>query len=173
MIQRTRRRGHTFGIVGRIRATSPSDRSQCAVGQGDAPTHHRRDLADRRRHVPICDELADLLLPFHAGQGLVLRPDKPYEVGKRYRWDFRGEFEACCLQAGLDLIVVTPHVLRHTFASTAAQQGVSLYKIAAWMGHSQSDVTELYAHLAAYDDDINRLNPSVKPKRRRQLRLVK
>lgn len=53
---------------------------------------------------------------------------------------------------------VTPHVMRHTFASIAAQGGVSLFKIGAWMGHSMSEVTEIYAHLAAYDDDINQLN---------------
>jgi integrase len=54
--------------------------------------------------------------------------------------------------------VITPHALRHTFASTLAQRGDSLYKIAAWMGHSSASVTELYAHLTAYDDDIRRLN---------------
>ena len=53
---------------------------------------------------------------------------------------------------------VTPHVMRHTFASLAAQAGVSLYKIGVWMGHSSSEVTEIYAHLAAYDPDINQLN---------------
>ncbi len=38
------------------------------------------------------------------------------------------------------------------------QRGVSLFKIAAWMGHRAAQVTELYAHLTAYDDDIGRLN---------------
>jgi integrase len=59
--------------------------------------------------------------------------------------------------AGLDE-TFTPHVLRHTFASLAAQAGVSLYKIGTWMGHTMSEVTEIYAHLAQFDPDINRLN---------------
>jgi site-specific recombinase XerD len=53
---------------------------------------------------------------------------------------------------------VTPHVMRHTFASLAAQAGISLYKIGQWMGHSSSEVTEIYAHLAAYDADIDRMS---------------
>jgi integrase/recombinase XerD len=52
----------------------------------------------------------------------------------------------------------TPHDLRHTFASLAAQEGVSLYKIGSWMGHTMAEVTEIYAHLAQYDKDIERLN---------------
>ena len=46
--------------------------------------------------------------------------------------------------------------MRHTFASLYAQAGVSLYKIGSWMGHSSSEVTEIYAHLAEYDADINK-----------------
>lgn len=49
------------------------------------------------------------------------------------------------------------HLFRHTFASRAAQDGVSLYKIAAWMGHRDVRTTEIYAHLqAGYDPDIER-----------------
>ena len=36
---------------------------------------------------------------------------------------------------------------------------MSLYKIGSWMGHSSSEVTEIYAHLAAYDADINKGSP--------------
>ncbi len=48
------------------------------------------------------------------------------------------------IDAKLDVRVISPHV--------------SLFKIAAWMGHSTAQVTERYAHLTAYDDDIGRLN---------------
>lgn len=42
---------------------------------------------------------------------------------------------------------VTLNTLRHTFASHLAMQGVSLFHIAQWLGHSTTHVTELYAHL--------------------------
>ena len=50
-----------------------------------------------------------------------------------------------------------PHMLRHTFASWAATQGVSIFKISEWLGHSMVQLTQdTYAHLQAYDGDIER-----------------
>ena len=47
------------------------------------------------------------------------------------------------------------HLLRHTFASRLAQAGVSLYKIAQWMGHSDVKTTQIYAHLQpGFDPEI-------------------
>ncbi len=52
------------------------------------------------------------------------------------------------------------HLFRHTFASRAAQAGVSLYKIAAWLGHTDVRTTQIYAHLQqAYDKDIEAAAP--------------
>ena len=49
------------------------------------------------------------------------------------------------------------HLFRHTFASRLVQAGVSLYKVAEWMGHSDVRTTRIYAHLAqGYDTDIER-----------------
>ena len=50
----------------------------------------------------------------------------------------------------------TPHSLRHTFASQLAIKGVSLYKISKWLGHADFKTTQIYAHLQAHDEDINR-----------------
>jgi len=50
---------------------------------------------------------------------------------------------------------VTPHVLRHTFASQLALKGVSLYKIQQWLGHSDPKTTMIYAHLQAHDEEID------------------
>ena len=47
------------------------------------------------------------------------------------------------------------HLLRHTFASRLAQRGVSLYKIASMLGHSDVRMARIYAHLqGGYDPDI-------------------
>jgi site-specific recombinase XerD len=42
---------------------------------------------------------------------------------------------------------VTAHVLRHSFAATAAEMGFSLLTIAGLLGHSMPGVTALYAHM--------------------------
>jgi integrase len=43
---------------------------------------------------------------------------------------------------------VTPHVLRHSFASVAADLGFSELTIAALLGHRKASVTSKYAHHA-------------------------
>ena len=44
---------------------------------------------------------------------------------------------------------ITPHTLRHTFASKLAQKGMSLYEIGMLLGHTSSATTEIYAHLCS------------------------
>jgi len=52
------------------------------------------------------------------------------------------------------------HLLRHTFASRLAQAGVSLYKIAQWLGHSDIRTTRIYAHLqVGFDPEIEAAGP--------------
>ena len=110
------------------------------------------------RAIPICDELLTILNRYRQLGGFVLAPKKKYRPRARYRWEFRDVFVDMVKAAKLDVRIITPHAMRHTFASTLAQRGVSLYKIAAWMGHDTAQVTEMYAHLTAYDEDIGRLN---------------
>lgn len=49
-------------------------------------------------------------------------------------------FARACKRAGLSR--VTPHVLRHTAATWMAEAGVSMSEIAAFLGHSDSRITE-------------------------------
>jgi len=52
-----------------------------------------------------------------------------------------------CARAGLEK--VTPHVLRHTFASIAASLGFSELTISGLLGHGPRGVTQRYVHLDA------------------------
>lgn len=58
---------------------------------------------------------------------------------------------------------VTPHQLRHTFATSLANAGMSLQALMALLGHSSPDMTLRYARLAsptvkaAYDQAIGKL----------------
>jgi integrase len=56
--------------------------------------------------------------------------------------------------------------MRHTFASYMLGKGVPVFKVARWLGHADSRITEqVYAHLLTYDEDINvlKLVPSPVP----------
>ncbi|SDE12670.1 Phage integrase family protein [Rhodospira trueperi] len=71
-----------------------------------------------------------------------------------------------CAMAGLT--DVTPHTLRHTFASVAGDLGFSELTIAALLGHAARGVTQGYVHIDAAqrlaadrvaEDIANRLEP--------------
>jgi integrase/recombinase XerD len=46
---------------------------------------------------------------------------------------------------------VTPHVLRHTFAVTAVQKGISLPALQRLLGHDRLTTTEIYLNLSPED----------------------
>ena len=53
---------------------------------------------------------------------------------------------------------ITPHGMRHSFASNLLMAGVSDVKVARWLGHADTKmVHKTYGHLMAYDEDIDRL----------------
>ncbi len=56
--------------------------------------------------------------------------------------------ERICARAGLE--GVTIHVLRHSFAATAAEMGFSELTIAGLLGHSVPGITARYAHVPEF-----------------------
>lgn len=56
---------------------------------------------------------------------------------------------------------ISLHTLRHTFISWCLIEGISIFKVAKWAGHSTTHITELYGHLCAEEKtqrDIDKLN---------------
>jgi integrase/recombinase XerC len=43
---------------------------------------------------------------------------------------------------------ISPHSLRHTFATYKADRGVSPYVLREWLGHARLDTTQIYVHMA-------------------------
>jgi integrase/recombinase XerD len=108
----------------------------------------------RFRVIPLHSRLREILQPLRKPKAYLINPEKT-EPGKwRIRYEPKKAFAAVVKAAGVEWC--TPHVLRHTFASQLVQAGVSLYKVSQWLGHSDTRTTQIYAHLAPVDDDINR-----------------
>jgi len=92
---------------------------------------------------PIGDDALRLLesLPRRDGCPWVF----PAERGDGHFIGLPKVLERVCSQAGLS--GVTVHVLRHSFAATAAEMGYSELTIAGLLGHTLPGVTARYAHI--------------------------
>ncbi len=85
---------------------------------------------------------------------LVVRPPSPYrEIFLNYQGEplsDRGvrKMVAKYLKASGITKKISPHSLRHTFATYKAERGVSPYVLREWLGHARLDTTQIYVHLA-------------------------
>ena len=105
------------------------------------------------RTVPLTDQFAEFLQSYGLRKPFVLKPE--VEQGKfRYRYDFRRPFTDCMAEQGVPWI--TPHVMRHSFASICAMKGIDIYRIATWLGDDVRVVQKHYAKLRPDDREIMR-----------------
>lgn len=121
------------------------------------------------RAVPMHDRLVEILRPFRKAEGYVLAPAKvmPKRGGTKrvYRYDPKAIWNRVlnkAVEAGAK--AVTPHGMRHSFASNLLMAGVSDVLIARWLGHADTSmIHQHYGHLLAYHGDINRMNLGARP----------
>lgn len=107
-----------------------------------------RGKGDKSRLLPVHPVLQEALRLYLAkervgGEGEYLfttRKGRPlsrstvYQLVKKYAW-----------RAGME-VNVTPHILRHTFATHLHQNKVDIYRISALLGHSNIENTAIYTH---------------------------
>ncbi|MCC6696312.1 MAG: site-specific integrase [Candidatus Hydrogenedentes bacterium] len=107
------------------------------------------------RSIPLHEAVIAALKPHDQGEGYLFNSGRQSAGKHFYRYDPKKAFAQVAKDAGVPHI--SPHWLRHTFGSQLARSGVSIYLIREWMGHSDVKVTQRYAHVQGYSEEINKL----------------
>lgn len=115
------------------------------------PTMRFKD--NEERTVPLTTEFGKFLATYGLRKPYMIAPEAT--KGKwLYRYDFRAKFMKYVETQKLGW--VTPHVMRHTFASLLVSAGESIYKVAVWLGDDVKTVQDHYGHLAPDEGGIEK-----------------
>lgn len=94
------------------------------------------ELTDYLKHAHSPGEKSLPLFPIHNNKNKAVSSDRMQSILK----------ESAC-RAGIEERI-TPHVLRHSFATHMYSQGVPVSAIEVMLGHTSSDETSIYIHVA-------------------------
>lgn len=112
--------------------------------------HVREGKGDKYRFVPISDELYIYLKRWNYERSLRYPVSDAYLVnkkGKGYARDVFYLFSDYIDRAVPNLhIRVTPHILRHTFATNCLNKGMDLKTLSTVLGHEDIKTTSIYVH---------------------------
>lgn len=127
--------------------------------RGEHSTDGKSDLSTRRS-VPMADRLARELerwsrrTEYRGDSDLVF--GHPQTGNPLDRSKVTKRFKAACRAAGVREVKF--HDLRHTFATRLAASGQPLRTIQEFLGHADSKTTQIYAHYAPSEREIQMVN---------------
>ena len=148
---------HVDWVAQRIRARNTFVRGEHS-GEG------KSDLSTKRS-VPMADRLARELdgwskrTEYRADDDLVFAHPQTGNALDRSKVTKR--FKAACVEARVHVIKF--HDLRHTFATRLAASGQPLRMIQEFMGHADSKTTQIYAHYAPSEHEVQIVNDAFAP----------
>lgn len=105
----------------------------------DSPNHYLFPGQVRRESYP--QTAAAAKLRFRDGRG------EAEASGHISRWRFAQLLKSEALEAGIDPQALSPHVLRHAFASHLLAEGANLRAVQTMLGHADIATTQIYTHI--------------------------
>ena len=137
---------------------------------GDASVLLIRGKGGKERIVPLSETAREAAAALIAEQDPKLRHLFPGRDPRRTltRQAFFLLLRQVALQAGLDPTRVSPHVLRHSFASHLLARGADLRSLQLLLGHADIATTQIYTHVLA--ERLQRLVATHHPLARRSQR---
>lgn len=132
--------------------------SECStVTEQDVDLHQRtitvQGKGGHQRTIPLNDNVVKALQLYRHVRGM-LSPDACFFHSRYGRRLSRGSiYDRVRIHARKARITkrVSPHKLRHTFASHLVNAGVGIVTIRDLLGHRQITSTQIYLHVTAYD----------------------
>ena len=102
----------------------------------------------KERIVPLSDAARDAARPLLKGGGRYLFPgrDPKAPLTRQAFWRMLKEV---AMGAGIEPSRVSPHVLRHSFASHMLARGADLRSLQVLLGHADIATTQIYTHVLA------------------------
>ncbi len=115
---------------------------------GDAALLIVRGKGGKERAVPLSDAAKQAAQPLLAGKTRWLFPGRDPKRALT-RQGFGLLLKQVALDAGIDPVRVSPHVLRHSFASHMLARGADLRSLQLLLGHADIATTQIYTHVLA------------------------
>ncbi|MFL4977764.1 MAG: site-specific tyrosine recombinase XerD [Xanthobacteraceae bacterium] len=113
-----------------------------------------RGKGDRERMVPLNDAAKRAMTDYRAVLSEAARGESKWlfpsfgASGHITRQHFARELKELAAATGLRPSRVSPHVLRHAFASHLLQNGADLRSVQTLLGHADISTTQIYTHVA-------------------------
>lgn len=116
----------------------------------------RKGEEGRRRSatIPLSEVMLEIIAHHGLGTGYVVAPQKETIGKNRYRFEFKKRLKGFMTARGLGNVTI--HDMRRSFASNRVSAGVSIEKVANWMGIDVKTAWKHYARFIPADDEINR-----------------
>lgn len=129
-----------------------------------------RGKGSKERLVPVSDEAIKAVAEYDTYRDNFIRggrksvwlfPSKTSTAGHITRDAFLKQLKALALTAGLNPQKISPHVLRHSFATNLLNHNADLRSVQKMLGHESIATTEIYTHVSSQKliEVVNNLHP--------------
>jgi integrase/recombinase XerD len=142
-----------------------------STGRGGRPFTAVRGKGGRERLVPLNESAHAALAAYREARAALGKPAGKWlfpadsTSGHLTRQAFARDLKTVAARAGLDARKISPHVLRHAFATHLLSGGADLRSVQTLLGHADISTTQIYTHVM--DDRlkelINKHHPLAEP----------